>query len=131
MAEQVGEPEEQIVFLGAISAEGRLVPGEWMGYLIEDTSGPQKYPCVLVTDCHGARFDFCGWKLWRAHKPSPPYQTNVFEKILKVGGVFHDHRRGSRGTDLPCCVDESRELTAALWAMSPRIRTIQGGRPKA
>ncbi|MHB8254985.1 MAG: hypothetical protein ACYDEV_15135 [Acidiferrobacter sp.] len=39
----MGEAEEQIVFLGAISAEGRLVPGEWMGYLIEDTDGRQKY----------------------------------------------------------------------------------------
>ncbi|WP_297375418.1 hypothetical protein [Acidiferrobacter sp.] len=36
VAEQVAEPEEKIVFLGAINADNRLVPGEWMGYLIED-----------------------------------------------------------------------------------------------
>jgi len=107
VAEQVGEPEEKIVFLGAISAEGRLVPGEWMGYLVEDYGGPQKYPCVLVTDCHGARFDFCGWKLWRAHKPRPPYQTNVFEKILKVGEYFTI-------TD-----EESEELTYRVVSMNP------------
>lgn len=107
MAEQVGEPEEKIVFLGAISAEGRLVPGEWMGYLIEDTDGSQKYPCVLVTDCHGARFDFCGWESWSDEDPASPYPTNVFEKILKVGEYFTI-------TD-----EESEELTYRVVSMNP------------
>ncbi|MHB1566066.1 MAG: hypothetical protein ACYCXG_05040 [Acidiferrobacter sp.] len=88
VAEQVEEPEEKIMFLGAINAENRLVPGEWMGYLIEDYDGPQKYPCVLVTDSDGARFDFCGWTLWRANKPRKPYLTNIFEKALQVGEYF-------------------------------------------
>ncbi|MHB8254986.1 MAG: hypothetical protein ACYDEV_15140 [Acidiferrobacter sp.] len=43
---------------------------------------------MLVTDRHGARFDFCGWKLWRAHKPRAPYQTNVFEKRLSTEEYF-------------------------------------------
>lgn len=88
VAEQVAEPEEKIVFLGAINADNRLVPGEWMGYLIEDYDGPQKYPCVLVTDSDGARFDFCGWESWSDADPAAPYPTNVFEKALQVGEYF-------------------------------------------
>ena len=91
VVEQVHEPNERLVFLGAIGVEGRLIPGEWMGYTVEDydDKGPQKYPCVLVTDHGGSRFDFCGWRTWdRDNEAFPGVQ-------LRTDGAG-DSRRGAR-----------------------------------
>ena len=109
IAEWVVEPDEKIMFLGAVDDKRRLIPGEWMGYTVEDCNdeGPQKYPCTLVTDRDGARFDFCGWRTWCPDEPALPYDTNVFDKVLVAGEHF------------TVIDDEGEELTYRITSVSP------------